>query len=231
MFKKVTIFAVLCLLGLSLQAQKSKPMNLTTFDREQFHFGYSVGLNTMGFTTIPINVNDSMMVTTKTNPGININLVTNFRLGNFLDLRVLPGIQFSQRDLHISDSIGGGEWDARIESVYLDFPILLKYRAQRVNNFAPYVVGGVSPRFDLTGGEIENWKPVQRLVKTFDVFPELGVGIDFYLDKVKVSTELKFSIGMLNIYNSPPDEPEYDLFDRAMDRMLSKMIIFAVHIE
>ena len=210
-------------------AQRSKPMNLTTVDREQFHFGYSVGVNMMSFTTIPAR--DSIMINTKQHPGININLITNLRLGKYLDLRFLPGIQFSQRDINITDSISLNKWDANIESVYMDLPFLLKYRAKRVNNYAPYLVVGINPRVDLTGGELENWKPVHRLVKAFDIFPELGLGIDFYLDKVKVAAELKFSVGLLNIYNPPPDDPDYELFGRAMDRMLSRMIILAVHVE
>ena len=228
MIKRIIVVVGLSILYLSVQAQRSKPMNLTTFDREDFHFGYSVGINWMGFTTIPA---DSIMINTKQNPGININLITDLRMGKFLSLRFLPGIQFSQRDLHITDSISLASWNAKVESVYLDFPFLVKYRAQRVNNYAPYLVLGINPRVDLTGGEIENWKPVQRIVKAFDVFPELGFGLDFYLDQVKVSTELKFSVGLLNIYNPPSEETGYELFSRAMDKMLSRMIIFAIHIE
>ncbi len=228
MLKKFIVLAGIMMFGLGAFAQKPKPMNLTTFDRETFHFGYSVGINWMGLTTF---VDNDMTVAVKQNPGININLITNLRLGKYLDLRFLPGIQFGQRDMSIVNSVGGTSWDARIESVYMDLPFLLKYRAMRVNNFAPYLIAGVNPRIDLTGGEIENWKPVQRLVKPFDVFPELGVGIDFYLDKVKVATELKFAVGMLNVYNPPPEEPEYDLFRLSMDRMLSRMVILSIHVE
>ncbi len=203
-------------------------MNLTTFDRETFHFGYSVGINGMGFTTFPAT---GMQIDVKQNPGININMVSSMRLAKYLDLRFLPGIQFGQRDITITNTLTQEVWDARIESVYLDFPFLLKYRSMRVNNYAPYLIAGINPRVDLTGGEIENWKPVQRLVKAFDVFPELGIGLDFYLDKVKVATELKFAVGLLNIYNIPPNEPEYALFSGALDRMLSKMVILSVHVE
>lgn len=222
------LFAILLLLcGVGVFGQKSKPMNLTTFDFMEAHLGYSVGINWMSFTTVPT---EGMMLIVKQHPGININLVTNIRLDKYLDLRILPGIQFGQRDLYIIDSTSMEEWDAKIESVFIDLPILLKYRSKRVNNYAPYLIAGINPRFDLTGGEIEDWKPAQRLVKTFDIFPEIGVGIDFYLANVKMATELKFSIGMRNVFNPPPAEAEYDLFGRAIDQMLSRMVIFSIHI-
>lgn len=225
--RKIIFVNFLLLIGLSVFGQKSKPMNLTGFDAREAHMGYSVGINWMNFTTIPA---DSMMIDVNQNPGININLVGSIRLTKYLDLRVLPGIQFGQRDIRISDSTTLEVWDAKIESVYVDLPILLKYRSKRVNNYAPYLIAGLNPRFDLTGGEIEDWKPAQRLVKTFDLFAELGTGIDFYLANVKMAVELKFSVGMRNVFNPPPPEPEYELFGRAIDTMLSRMFILSIHI-
>lgn len=225
--RKILFATILLLFGFSVFGQKSKPMNLPTFDYREAHLGYSVGINWMNFTMMPA---DSIMLGVKQNPGININLVTSIRLTKYLDLRILPGIQFGQRDLTITDSTTLETWDAKIESVFIDLPILLKYRSQRVNNYAPYLIVGINPRIDLTGGEIEDWKPAQRLIKAFDISPEIGVGIDFYLANVKMATELKFSIGLRNIFYAPPEEPEYDLFGRAINSMLSRMFILSIHI-
>ncbi|MCK5821225.1 MAG: PorT family protein [Bacteroidales bacterium] len=225
--RKIVLAMMLLLFGFGAFGQKSKPMNLTTFDYMKAHLGYSVGINWMTFTTVP---NEGMMLTVKQHPGININLVTSIRLAKYLDLRILPGIQFGQRDLYITDSTSLEEWDAPIESVFVDFPILLKYSSKRINNYAPYLIAGINPRFDLTGGEIYDWQPAQRLVKVFDIYPEIGVGVDFYLANVKMATELKFSIGMRDIFYPPPDEAEYDLFGRAIDKILSRMVIFSIHI-
>ncbi len=216
------------LLGITfpLFCQTPKPPNLVLLDYQQFHFGYSVGINKIGFTLIP---RDSFDVSLVENPGININLITKYRLGKNFDIRFLPGIQFAQRDLTIGKGSSTKTW--KIESVYVDLPVLLKYRADRVNNFAPYLIAGVCPRFDLTGGEIQNWRPVQRLVKVFDFYPELGVGVDFYLQQVKVSTELKFSVGMLNIFRDPGVDPEYILYAQGVEKILSRMVIFSVHVE
>jgi hypothetical protein len=110
-------------------------------------------------------------------------------------------------------------------------PFLLKYRAERVNNYAPFLLVGAAPKFDLTGGEIENWKPVKRLVRAFDIFPELGVGVDFYTQKVKVTAELKFSVGVLNVFKEPGGDQEYDLFGSGVQRMMSKMVVLSVQVQ
>jgi len=209
--------------SISVYSQKAKPPNLVLFDYQQFHFGYSVGINYMGFTALPI---DDYTINLKQYPGLNINLVTNYRLNKNLDIRFLPGIQFSQRDLSINSS---EPW--KIESVYIDLPIDLKYRADRINNYAPYLIAGIAPRIDLTGGEIQNWRAVQRLLKPFDIYPELGFGFDFYLQEVKLAAELKFSVGLLNIYQNPGTDPAYQLFAQGVDRILSRMVILAIHVE
>ena len=225
--RRLWISIFLMVLGTSLFGQTAKPKNLPVFDAMPAHMGYSVGVNVMGFTFVP---NEGIDITVVQNPGININLVSSLKLAKYLDLRFLPGIQFGQRNITIRDINSGEEWDASIESVYIDLPILLKYRSERVNNYAPYLIAGINPRFDLTGGEIEDWKPAQRLIKAFDLTPELGVGLDFYLEKVKVSTELKFAVGLLNIYNAPPEEEEYSLYSRAFERIMSRMVIISINI-
>jgi hypothetical protein len=116
--------------------------------------------------------------------------------------------------------------------VFFEMPILLKYRAKRVNNYAPFLIAGIAPKFDLTGGEIENWKPVKRLVKSFDFFPEIGFGVDFYTERVKVAVELKFSVGLLNVYRSSDDDDrEYDLFSNGINSLRTKMIILSIQIQ
>lgn len=209
---------------LALRGQESRPRNLPVFDSQPAHLGYSVGINFMNFLH-----DGGDGVTIRQNPGINLNLITSVRLSRYLYFRALPGIMFGQRDVGIKTV--AGEWDAKIESVYIDLPLLVKYRSERVNNYAPYLIAGVNPRFDLIGGEIIDWKPAHKLVQTFDVFPELGFGIDFYLAKVKLATELKFSVGMLNIFLPADDELEYALYNNAFNRISSNMVILSFHIE
>ncbi len=225
--QKGLILGILLLISLPVLSQRSKPKNMVMADFQKFHFGYSVGFNTAAFTVIP---NDGYRVWLVQNPGININLITDYRLGKHLDVRFLPGIQFVQRDLTIQNRTTLEKKTWRIESVFVDAPLILKYRSVRVNNFAPYLIAGVSPRFDLTRAEIVGWQPATPMLKSFDVYPELGVGVDFYLSMVKVAMELKFSVGMLDVFLSPPD-PLFSLYSSGIDKIYSRMVVLAFHVE
>jgi len=224
---KGIILVILLSFSLPVLPQKSIPKNMIMADTQTFHFGYSVGINTTGFTIIP---KDGYHLDLVQNPGININLITDYRLGKFLDIRFLPGIQFAQRDLTVTNKLTAETKKWPIESVFVDLPILFKYRSARVNNYAPYLIAGISPRFDLTRAEIVGWKPATPMLKSFDFYPELGVGVDFYLSMAKVAVELKFAVGMLDIFLEPAD-PLFNLYVSGIDKIYSRMVILAFHVE
>ncbi|MFO7617656.1 MAG: outer membrane beta-barrel protein [Bacteroidales bacterium] len=232
---KTRILILLLCASLPLLGQSKKPRNLVTFDYQPFHFGYSVGLFTMHYHMSPPAGSDYLLAV-KMHPGINLNLITNFRLNNNLDLRFLPGMQFGQRDVTVIDKSSSTPTPPfSIDGVFIDLPFLLKYRSERVNNFAPYLIAGINPRVDLLGSRLEGFTRGERLSKAIDVYPELGVGIDFYLQKVKVAAELKFSVGTFNVYNQPdtsdPFSVSYYHFIHGVSTMLSRMVIFAIHVE
>lgn len=224
---KGIILGILLTFSLPVLSQKSKPKNMMMADFQPFHFGYSLGLNIGGFTAIP---NDGYHFDLVQNPGIHLNLITDYRLGKFLDLRFLPGIQFAQRDLAITIKLTDSTQTWKIESVYVDLPLLLKYRAERVNNYAPYLIAGLCPRFDLTRSELVDFKPAKPMLKFFDLCPELGVGVDFYTQTTKVALELKFSVGILDIFRAQPD-PRFTLYSNGVSQIYSRMVVLSVHVE
>ncbi len=225
--QKGIILGILLTLSLPVLPQTSKPKNMMMADFNKFHFGYSVGFNTTGFIIIP---KDGYALNLVKNPGININLITDYRMDKFLSIRFLPGIQFGQRDLTVTNKLTAATKTWKIESVYVDLPVLLKYRSQRVNNYAPYLIAGISPRFDLTRAELVGWKPATPMLKSFDFYPELGVGCDFYLSMAKVAVELKFAVGMLDIFLDP-GASAFNLYVSGVDKIYSGMVVLAFHVE
>jgi hypothetical protein len=235
-FKTRILIFLLCA-TVPLLGQTRKPRNLVTFDYKPFHFGYSVGLSAAHFTILPPK-DSNYLLEVKELPGFNISLIAHYKLGNNLGLRFLPGFQVNPREVSVTDE-GGLLELISIESIFIDLPFLIKYRADRVNNYAPYLIAGVNPRADLNGASIgESFKRSQRLLKAIDIAPELGVGIDFYLEKVKVAAELKFSVGMLNIYKQQdPSKPSsstnfyYKLYANGVGTILSRIMILSIHVE
>ena len=88
----------------------------------------------------------------------------------------------------------------RLESSFLEFPLLLKLKGDRLNNVRPYVIGGFNYRYDLAAKkDFDDEKPVYIRIKRSDLYYELGAGLDFYLPYFKLSVELKMSNGMRDV--------------------------------
>jgi hypothetical protein len=226
---KGIILGILLTLSLNAIAQNSKPKNMVMADFQRFHFGYSVGISSSAFVIMP---KDGFNVTMVQNPGININLITDYRLGKFLSVRFLPGIQFASRNITVIDKITTESKSWSIESVFVDLPLLLKYRSQRVNNYAPYLIAGINPRLGILGHELPpgGFGKATRMIKAFDIYPEIGAGCDFYISMAKVAVELKFCVGMMDIFTGPSD-PLFGLYVSGIDKMFSRMVVLAFHVE
>lgn len=233
-----SLFVLLFCASLPVLSQKQKPRNLVTFDYKPFHRGYSVGVSPINFYLKPPPQDNNSLLKVRSGIIINLNLITNLRIRNNLDLRFLPGIQVASRSIEIEDRPTKELKEFSIEGVFIDLPVLIKYRSDRVNNYAPYLIAGVNPRIDVLGSHLAGlFKKSARLSKAFDVYPELGFGIDFYLQKVKIATELKFSVGLLDVHL--PTEADIDItthtdykyYNQRLSSMFSRMVIFAIHVE
>lgn len=226
--------------------------NLTTFDDKRLHFGFSLALNTLDFN---VNHYQTMVqnpefqplqgtpdyeyrfssiradVPTLT-PGFTVGIVSNLRLGEYLDLRFLPGMSFSERKLvyniPVNDSSNPDIRDYySIKSTFLDFPLLLKYKAKRMNNQRPYLIGGLAYRIDISKTGVED---LVRL-KPFSSSIEAGMGWDVYLQFFRLSTEFKFSFGLDNVLDSGPKSTQMQVYTSSLSRLSSNMFIFSFHFE
>ncbi len=233
---------VLLLVSITATAQRQKPKNESWYDEKLLHFGFSIGFNTMDFKITPSQVymkKDSVYPeVSRLNPGINIQIVTDLRIGRYWDLRFLPGVSFGQRNVRyykIPKEKEGNpvifNMQQRLESSYLEFPLLLKYKGERLNNVRPYVTGGFNFRYDLAARkEFDDEKPVYIRLKRPDLYYETGAGLDFYLRYFKLSVELKMSSGFSDII-AREGETRHPEFRNAIEKMKSRIWILAFHFE
>ena len=191
----------------NINAQKVKlPQNLPRYDFKKMHFGFTLGINSLDF-RIKYNPDvifkDSLYVLESNNQkGFNLGIVSNFRLGKYTDLRFIPTLVFGERQLIYSfaDSNNILSEKKAIESTLLDFPIHLKYKSERYNNFRSYVICGLKYSMDIASQEdiVEDGNVVLKL-KQHDLMGEIGFGMDFYLEFFKFSPQIKISSGILNL--------------------------------
>ncbi len=244
--KKVKIFVFLLFIFTLKSFSQDAPVNviknLPKYDFKKIHFGFTIGINSMDF----VIRNSDIFYKTDTisniygventqHYGFHLGPITSFRLGEHFDLRALINLSFGQRDLNYKivndDTIESKDpfriHTMKIETIYMEFPVLIKFKSDRVNNYRGYLIAGLNPKIDLASQKKikESEKPKVRL-NSFDLCWEAGAGFDFYLEYFKLAVELKFSGGMLNVLT--PDNTEYT---SGIGLMRSKMFLLSFHFE
>ena len=95
------------------------------------HFGFSMGTN---FADVKYSLSDRFFnndslhrVNIGLVPGITLGGICNFHLRERWDIRIIPSLLLSQRNVFFQFS-NGEERTKTIESVYADLPVILKYK-------------------------------------------------------------------------------------------------------
>ena len=97
-----------------------------------------------------------------------------------------------------------------------------------MNNYAPYLIAGGDARYDLAFKR--NTEDHKVGLKPFDIYFEIGFGIDIYLQYFKFSPELKLSTGLRNILNTDPEVGVAD-YVGSIERMNSYLVMLNFHFE
>lgn len=212
--------------------------NLGQFDRRLLHYGIQVGLAQSKF-DVAFSEDDGLRqslqgVTSYYTPGFHIAVIGDMRMGDYFNLRLLPGVTIISRNITYSWESGYlathrlAEGERLAESVYGDLPLEVKFRAQRWTDFRPYLTAGVSYGFDfasLRRNRNRNNESIVRL-QPHDMRYTMGLGFDFFLRYVKFAIELKMNFGLLDLR-----VPDDDVYIRAMDQMRSRTFMLSFTFE
>jgi len=230
---KLVLFFVL--LSQLTWAQKEFALNYQEIDHKVLHFGFTVGFNTMDFDINPSmksnGIDTLIPELNNLSPGFHVAVVSSLRLSDNFDFRFLPGISLGQRDVLFYDKNNQLDSKMVIESTFIDLPFLIKYKADRIKNYRPYLVGGVNIRNDMARNkEFNEDEKIYIKLKPFDIYYEIGFGIDFYLTFFKFSTEVKYSVGTRNVVSSDPSQ-DYPQYANSIDSFNSRVFMVSMHFE
>lgn len=207
----LALTATSCLMRLDAQPSGNYGVpNLLKYDNKPFHFGFMIGYNQYDFSIASksdLAEYDSLMTVNTTGlSGFNLGIVTNVRLGKYFDLRLIPSLSFGDRIVNYTIRYGDGSelpTKKHAESVYIDLPLMVKYKSSRMmNNVRAYVIAGVQYSRDLiSAAKKQNSNPHDIILKLNpnDFTGQAGIGFDFYCTYFKFSTELKMSFGFMNL--------------------------------
>ena len=253
---RLIIFSAFLFLLLSVSnntnAQRRKVLNLPTYDQQQYHFGFILGINHMLFSIKPVDnvqdikwgpdqspdvFGDSMYVysiTSSPTLGFSVGILANLRLGRFTDLRFIPTLSFGERLLNYNilryrnNEPLFVEIQKSITSTIVEIPLEFRYKSKRVNNISAYVLGGAKYSLDLASQKKSNDDAANSNVKLNrnDFSLEAGVGFEFYTTYFKFGVETKMGYGFRNLVI-----PEDNIYSGSIDQLRSKVFLLSFTFE
>jgi hypothetical protein len=212
--------------------------NILEHDQRPYHFGFTVGLNTLNFALSPKQKLSQDYQFTYILPtqdyGVHVGIVSNLKLHQYFDLRFIPTFAFGDRYIdYYYDDYEDGYTDRQVlEPYFLDFPLHIKYKSARMTNTRAYVIGGVKYSYDLGSYEGRGTTDDPLFLRTakHDFHYEVGVGFDHYFYYFKFSTEIKASFGFRNLVLDGEKDIVFGAEERhwnSIDRLNSRTIMIS----
>ena len=203
-YKKYYLLLLLILFITEVNAQypsfREKIVNLPNFDEKSLHYGYYVGFNSYDYKFEYIDdyyrINNYPDIQVESITGFNVGLIGDLRINKFFNLRLEPGLLYSQRNLlypELPFFESENDLIREVKSTYIHIPLLVKMSAKRINNFKPYITFGVSADYNLSSNSKNTDDNSSNVFRTVlkNMNYELGFGFDFYLYYFKFSPSIR----------------------------------------
>ncbi|MDP4276435.1 MAG: porin family protein [Bacteroidota bacterium] len=229
------IISLLLLVTPTVLTAQKKVQYLQYEDLKPYHFGFLIGMNTQDLIFNHSGKPDADghrwygSIPSYT-PGFSVGVIGDLRLADFLSLRLTPTIHFGSKDVAlITDAPGATPIYSEVRSNYIMLPLNLRYRGARTGNFRPYFLSGLSAGIDMGRDKRE---PI--LLEPVNTYLELGVGSDLYLPYFRLVPELKFCLGLGDIFihdRSDEDSEVFLKYTNAFDKITSRLIVFSLQFE
>ncbi len=172
--------------------------------------------------------------------GFGIGFVSDLRLGENVNLRFTPSLAFTDRFLNYQYRPGlvldvpnaiGSLLQKRVQATMVDFPIGIKLKSDRRNNFRAYMLGGIKYSMDIISKkktDDSDFPFLEKLVKNKSTILsyEAGIGLDLYFEFFKLSPELKLSNSFNNVL-----KPEKHPYSTPLDRLFLRNVQFSLYFE
>ena len=101
-----------------------------------------------------------------------------------------------------------------------------------MNNYRPYVIGGLSYRIDMSARNGYDGDENERiLLKKSDFYLEMGFGVDNYLQYFKYSTEIKLAVGLRNVMVTDNPFPSEEYYANSIAGLRSFLVMLNFHFE
>ena len=231
---KGTQLILFMLLGINLLGQSKrdyKSENYRDFANKPFFFGLSLGYNQTNFKVYRSGnflISDSIRgINSAYGQGFNVSVISNLKIGEFIDFRLLPSFIFTNRVLNYDLFKSSDILTRKGESVIIELPFQVRYKTQPYRDVRAFVLGGVKYTFDVSNkNRNREANDILRIAPT-DYAIEFGGGLQFFMPFFIFSPEIKFSHGLNNIliYNNRTET------SKVLDKLFSRTWTISFHFE
>lgn len=121
--------------------------------------------------------------------GFTVGVLAELRLNTYFQFRVAPAMYFGTRHImfhnltQLDNNGNPTEKTQELKTAYISSALDIIAAAPRMNNHRPYVLVGINPMINLSGKNDDIVK-----LKSYDTYLEFGVGCDFYLPLLQVTS-------------------------------------------
>ncbi len=170
-------------------------------------------------------------ISSKPSPGFGIGFVAGFKLGSNTDLRITPTLVFLDRLIDYEYANPAQNYQQKIPSTTVEFPVGIKLKSNRRLNFRSYILAGGKFSTDIVSKKKTNDSQLvltEKFVKNQKniLSYEVAIGFDFYFEFFKLSPELKLS-NSINSVLKREDHP----YSRPLDKLFIRNFQFSLYFE
>jgi hypothetical protein len=213
------------------EAGDREGFNIHELGRKQIYFGIALGVNVANYhvTRKPFTGNNDTIksVTSGIGPGFNLGIIGNWQFHKYFDLRFIPTLSFSDKLVNYTTILRQTPTHQEdISSIYLDFPLQLRFKSDPIKNCRVYVIAGMRYDYDLASNSSTREHDLLKVSKN-DADVEYGIGLMIYFPYFIMSPEFKISQGILNV-NSPTQNY---IYSTVIQKLYSRTYTFTLNLE
>lgn len=203
-----TLALLLSLLNAEGQSFRYARKNNPNYDERRISYGFLIGLHSSKLNSkysdqfVTEDFDTVYAVRPKWSGGFSLGFIVNFRVEEYLDLRITPKVSFYEFTVRY-EYTNMPLREQNIENTMVEFPILAKYKSARRGNVRMYMIGGIVPGIEASGKKDLESIQNRLELENFNLSLEAGFGFDLYYPLFKFSPEIRFSRGLTNVLGNP----------------------------
>jgi hypothetical protein len=213
------------------EAGDREGFNVHEIGAKQVYFGIALGINVANYKVVrkPYTggIDTIKTIGSSIGPGFNLGIIANWQFHRYFDLRLIPTLSFSDKTVNYTTILRTTpDYSETISSIYLDFPLQLRFKSDPIKNTRIFVIAGMRYDYDLASNSSTRDNDLLKVGKN-DADAEYGIGVMIYFPYFIMSPEFKISQGIINV-NSPTHNYVYST---VIEKLYSRTYTFTLNLE